>query len=532
MSPGIAHYTFLEQLRLNRTLRSVTAKYGNLLASRDRDALREATAVLEAAVKSKPREWIYWCVLGDWYQTIGELVKSMRACEKCYELRPRDPRSAYALGTALRILTRAKYVGDPRNESVKEWMAESGLATYVDFNPEESQKALQELGMTLDQAAERSLALFEEVLTLRVRGQEAKHVRDTLAAMYSEFPHLEERVRSTRQAPKGLLAEARGEPFNEAADHYQKLRYLMGRPDQYKRELLEIIRLCQLAIAKSPRNGDAYVLLANALVQAAGELRFVNDEAYDYFLMRAGAVIQHWASSRIHTRNRKLGLELFQSIKDEIGKAKALTSTELEQRMEAFRDTLLPDVLKTEALSKFRERLGSLPPMRKFSPMPRPAIPVSTYQGAGITMKYPTGWELEPHFDENSVLVWAPSQCGWIQLAWGAITIPDGASGEDLYSVTRTLLHEDIIETRGHYEKFEILREYRLRDGPVFEFQFRDYSGMNKVQRHSYLDTENRLHVDFRWICIDLCSEDEYKHDLYLKDTLFDLLAQSATFGD
>jgi len=355
MSPSIAYYSLFERLKLDRTLRSVKAKYGKPLTSRI--ALQQAIVVLEAAVENKPREWVYWYVLAEWYQTFGELAKSVRACEKCYELRPRDPRSAYALATALRILTRAKYVGDPRIESVKEWMAESGLATYDDFNPKESQKALQELGITPDQAAERSLTLFEEVLTLGVRGQEAKHVRDNLAAMYSDFPHLEERVRSTRQAPKGLLAEARGDPFNEAADHYQKLRYLMGQPDQYKRELLEIIRLCQMAIAKNPRNGDAFVLLANALVLAAGDLRFINEEAYDYFLTRAGAVMQHWISSGIYTRNRKLGLQLLQSIKDEIGKAKALTSTESERRMEAFCNTLLTYVLKPDSLTKMQQML-------------------------------------------------------------------------------------------------------------------------------------------------------------------------------
>jgi hypothetical protein len=71
---------------------------------------------------------------------------------------------------------------------------------------------------------------------LGVRGQEVKHVKDTLAAMYSDFPDLEEKARATRQAPKSPLAEARGDPFNEAADRHQKLRYLLGQPDRYKQE--------------------------------------------------------------------------------------------------------------------------------------------------------------------------------------------------------------------------------------------------------------------------------------------------------
>ncbi len=67
--------------------------------------------------------------------------------------------------------------------------------------------------------------------------------------------------------------------------------------------------------------------------------------------------MQHWVSSGIYTRNRKLGLQLFQSIKDEIGKAKALTATELERRMEAFRNTLLTDVLKPDSLTKMQQML-------------------------------------------------------------------------------------------------------------------------------------------------------------------------------
>jgi tetratricopeptide (TPR) repeat protein len=358
MARGINYLSFGERRKLGRVLKSVTAKYGDIHISRA--ALEEAASVLEAAVEARPSEWVFWYTLGDLYQPLREFVKSVGAAERCYELRPKDPRSAYALATNLRTLTHAKYLG--RSEEIEARrtlqapLVARGYAAPID--PDRSQAALEELGLNLDQAAERSLTLFEEVLSLGVPEPDAIHVRDCLAAMYSEFPHLEERVKSSRVAPKGLLAEARGDPFNEAVEHYQKLRYLGRQPRRLQDEILEVIRLTQAALAKDRRNGDAMVLLAHALLLASWQALPISEEGYVYFLTRAATVIAYWPSARTHTRNKQNGEMVDSRIRAEIRQPKALTTSELLRQVKRYARSLLSEALDPSSLPTMQRFIG------------------------------------------------------------------------------------------------------------------------------------------------------------------------------
>jgi len=345
MGKSLQHVGFRDRLKVNRILRPVTDKYGNVRLSTS--ALEEAVRLLEAAADASPREWILWYTLGDLYEPLGDFVKSVRAAEKCYELRPRDPRSAGALATNLRTLTHAKYVGQQTYiEARRELHEQLAPHGYVaPFNPDKSQEALQELGMTLDQAAERSLRLFEQVLSLGVPEADAVQVRDTLSVMYSEFPHLEETVKSTRVAPKGLFGEARGDPFNQAVEHYQKLRYLGQQPRRLQEELLQVIRLTQVALAKDRHNGDAMVLLAHALLLASQQAVLLSEHGYEYFLTRSAAVVDHWSSTPARTINRENGQTVQWRIRAEIEQPKALTTRELQRRIAAGHGTLLKEAL-------------------------------------------------------------------------------------------------------------------------------------------------------------------------------------------
>jgi hypothetical protein len=186
MKSRLEYLSFFERIKL--TIAFITGKSNSPLASQS--GLLGTVARMEAAVQSKPDEWIYWYWLADAYQKTGLLANSVLACENCYALRPKDIRSTYALATALRVLLRAKFVGASRIENVREKIAESGLASYSEFSPEASQEALTELGMTLEQAAERPLALFEEVRNAGVRGQEADVAKNAISAIYSDFPCL------------------------------------------------------------------------------------------------------------------------------------------------------------------------------------------------------------------------------------------------------------------------------------------------------------------------------------------------------
>lgn len=199
MGKGINYYTFRERLKLGRTLRSVSAKYGSVNASRA--ALKEAAATLEAAVEAKPSEWVFWYALGDLYQPLGEFAESVRAAEKCVDLRPDDPRSLYALATNLRTLTHAKYIGHHVIEARRRLENKMGISGYAfPFAPDRSQAALEELGLTLDQATERTIGLFEDVLALRVPSEDSDTIRESIAALCQEFPHL-------AQSPKARTGE-------------------------------------------------------------------------------------------------------------------------------------------------------------------------------------------------------------------------------------------------------------------------------------------------------------------------------------
>ncbi len=345
MAKPLQHVGIRERFKVNRVLRPAREKYGDIKSSRT--ALEESVRLLETAVAANPGEWILWYTLGDLYPPLGEFAKSVRAAQRCYDLRPKDPRSTYALATNLRELTHAKYVGQARYIAQRRGLLEriSHGTAVTPFDPDISQQALDELGMTVDHAAERSLTLFEQVLTLGVPEPDAIHVHDCLAAMYSEFPHLEQTVKSTGVAPKGILAEARGDPFNQAVEHYQKLRYLGSEPSRLQEELLEVIRLTQVALAKDRYNGDAMVLLAHALLLASFQALQFSEQGYAYFVTRAASVIEHWSSTPARTRNRENGKTVHWRIRAEIEQPKALTTAALLRHLTASRQILFDEAL-------------------------------------------------------------------------------------------------------------------------------------------------------------------------------------------
>ncbi|MFQ6000251.1 MAG: tetratricopeptide repeat protein [Anaerolineae bacterium] len=306
--------------------------------------LDKGVQLLESAVEKEPNEWAYWSMLGDFCNRRGYHLEAVRACEKAMELRPNHPLSSYGLATAMRGLTKAKYLW-PEHQAERASMAEFYNSAEIPFDPEAAQRALDALGITVDQAAERALLLFEKTLSIGVRQDEEKLVKDTLAAMYAEFPHLEKAVKHARAPVKGLFAEARGPSasglFNEAADRYRKLRYLYGDEQRFLDELAKIIQLCQLAIDKDEKHGDSYILLANALSLAASRHRFRDESNYEFLISRAAAVIDLWASSPYtgfpSCKNPQIGRTLQQSIFNEIQEWRKLNPEQTQKLVDSYR---------------------------------------------------------------------------------------------------------------------------------------------------------------------------------------------------
>ena len=87
--------------------------------------------------------------------------------------------------------------------------------------------------------------------------------------------------------------------LGEAYKHlWQKQDYILRGDDQgVKEECLEIIRLCQLCIQTNREDGDAYVLLADALIGCALLVRNeANLDVYEFLMGCGAAVISLWDS--------------------------------------------------------------------------------------------------------------------------------------------------------------------------------------------------------------------------------------------
>jgi tetratricopeptide (TPR) repeat protein len=311
---------------------------------------KRAIPAFEAAIRKSPNEWVYYYMLCSFYLEDIRYVDAVRFGERLLKLRPNDPRSTYALATVYRKLTHAQYTDSRYEDRVKElqeWMA-SVVGPGYEMNPEASERALGALGLTIDEAAEKTITLFEKTRALGVRSEEAKFVEDSLAAMYVDFPHLEERIKPKRPPSKGLFVPVIGKSadglFNEATDHYRKLRYLFDDRKRFAQELAEIVRLCQMAIDKEPRLGDAYVLLANALSLAAFEWRVKDYETYEFLISRAAGVIHLWATEPIKdfplTKNKQIALQLWDGIAERISELKKQPMQSVEEQMIVCRDTV------------------------------------------------------------------------------------------------------------------------------------------------------------------------------------------------
>jgi tetratricopeptide (TPR) repeat protein len=111
---------------------------------------------LRQAAEQQPDEWMYWYALGDWCQRLDDWENSIDACRRCYELRPNDPRSAYALATAYRF-----------------WADEHSQS-----------------GLAVEDAAREAVKLFQEVLDAPIPRRQRFMVRRHLAAMFKKYPEL------------------------------------------------------------------------------------------------------------------------------------------------------------------------------------------------------------------------------------------------------------------------------------------------------------------------------------------------------
>ena len=113
--------------------------------------------------------------------------------------------------------------------------------------------------------------------------------------------------------------------FNQANQHWQVMRQavLTGNERLAQGELLAVVRLCQESIQVNPKKeGDAYVLLTNALLRGSDVYEDANEEL---LLKYAAACIPSWwclphKESPI-TRHDELGLRWYQEVLEKLVKS-------------------------------------------------------------------------------------------------------------------------------------------------------------------------------------------------------------------
>lgn len=376
--PSLEKPSFFEGFKIARMFRglhSASAPPGRYLEYIDDNA---AIARLETFRNSDPRDWLARYFLGDFYMSAKNYASSLEVLQEAYDLRPKDPRSTYALATIYRKLSEAGFEGHDMSEVLPperlEELRTANPEAYrlmslgkVGIDPEVSADNLEEIQITVDEAAFKSIEYFEKTLELGVRREDKQDVVEALQWMYAAFPHLEAKVKARRPAVSSGIAQAQRESgalYNDAVEHYTRLRFLMENPTHYRYELGEVIRLCQWAVATDPKDGDSFVLLANGYSLLDSQ---VSASGLDpgFYLRWAGAILQHWAdtplSSYPFTTQKDIAEQLFQSVKEGITNMRSVNEQQLVTLLRRWVVEYLDQAISPASFAKIKEQLQNQP---------------------------------------------------------------------------------------------------------------------------------------------------------------------------
>jgi hypothetical protein len=202
-----------------QTLAKVLAPVGFELGNPNtrQQAVLQGIKLLVKATEQRRYEWVYWYTLGDFCQEAGNFLdKSLRACSCAYHLRPDDPRSVYALATAFRQLSYARFLEKP---GASEGLKRLRSAGYQAPWPEASKAALDRLGITVDEAASAAIHFFTNALTM-VKGKDKDVIHSHLTALRNQFPELTPEAIQVHLAP----------PLRYVQEHVGRLGTTFGPP--------------------------------------------------------------------------------------------------------------------------------------------------------------------------------------------------------------------------------------------------------------------------------------------------------------
>ena len=177
----IVGWSLFDGFRMARTV-------GRNLADRTNYTTEEFIAAAERAAREHPSEWVVFYALADKCAEVGRYADSLRTCQRCVELRPKDLRSVYALASGYYLFTRAEWSGSDRHESLLSTMGETvplhRVATELD-----------EAGLTIEEAAEQAIRWFKYAASLKPDRPSRAQIESHLNALYTRFPHLASAMR-------------------------------------------------------------------------------------------------------------------------------------------------------------------------------------------------------------------------------------------------------------------------------------------------------------------------------------------------
>ena len=158
-----------------------------------------------------------------------------------------------------------------------------------------------------------------------------------------------------------MQARSAGKLFNQASDHWRlrQRSLLVGDNESARQACIEVVRLCQLSIQRDEREGNAYVLLSNALTSAESEGPGRSDrERYEFLQSRAAAVIHLWYTQPYRgypitkKTTTKIGERLWGIIVDEISQDKSLSENATISLIESYRDSLATDTISPDSFKE------------------------------------------------------------------------------------------------------------------------------------------------------------------------------------
>jgi hypothetical protein len=156
-------------------------------------------------------------------------------------------------------------------------------------------------------------------------------------------------------------AHKAGRYFNQANEYWsQAKQYVLNDKLKHANEsLIEVVRLCQLAIESDKRIGNAYILLANALMNLARQIPEQEKPVlHDYLLSRAAAVIHLWHSLPYRnypiSKNAGIGEQIWIATVKEISNSKSLSEAAAISLLDSFIDSLATEAISPESFDMIK----------------------------------------------------------------------------------------------------------------------------------------------------------------------------------